>query len=86
VRRLHFPQLSLDRLLKTCKTAIVQAFAVYKDRRRPAHAGLSSIIDIARDQIMDTNNHELIQYSIPVYSVGVYINLTIEQRNLYLSL
>ena len=50
---LYFLQLSVDRLLKTRKTAILQAFAVYKNRRGPAHTGLFSVIYIPSDQILD---------------------------------
>jgi hypothetical protein len=50
---LHFLQLSVDRLLKTSKSAIVQALAVYKNRRRSPDTGLFSVIYIPGDQILD---------------------------------
>ena len=53
MKRLHFLQLSIDRLLKPRKTAVFQAFAVYKNRGSPTHTGLFAVIDITRDQFLD---------------------------------
>ena len=50
---LHFLQRSIDCLLKTRQTSIVQALAVYKYRRRPSHARLPPVNNIPVDQFLD---------------------------------